>query len=125
MSGPAIAGLGGIPMRFVLGFFLAVFVLFAPRLAHADRVAVLPFVSVGSTTTSAHLGEARSATRAAVTQLKHTLPTDPQMVTAEMAYKGGTEPSAANQAAGQRAAPVWPGLGRAECQGATYRPRPG
>ena len=42
-------------MRFLLGFFFALLVLLAPRLARADRVVVLPFVSVGSTTTSAKL----------------------------------------------------------------------
>ena len=56
--------------------------------ALADKVAVLPFQAV-SGATSADLDASRAATRTAVTALAHKLPTDAEMLTAQMSSKDG------------------------------------
>ncbi len=110
-------------MRHLLRLLLIVaplLALFAPRLALADKVAVLPFQSVGNAT-SVDLDKARVTTRAAVLDRKHTAPTDSQMITAEMAFKGELGGGAkAFQAAGRASGSDWVVRGLVETHGATY-----
>lgn len=110
-------------MRHLLRLLLLVvplLALLAPRLALAERVAVLPFQSVGNAT-SVDLDKARATTRAAVLDRKHTAPTDSQMLTAEMAFKGELGGGAkAFQAAGRASSSDWVVRGLVETHGATY-----
>ena len=93
----------------------------APR-ALADKVAVLAFASAGGGTTSAQLDQARAATRGAVTQLHHTLPSASEMVTAEMAVKDGVaDTSNEYRAAGRASSAAWTVAGHATSHGPTYR----
>lgn len=104
----------------LLLFVVPLVALLAPRFARADRVAVLPFVSVGNAT-SVDLDKARAATRGAVQAQKHTLPTDSEMLTAEMAFKGELGGgSKALQAAGHASSSAWVVRGLVETHGATY-----
>jgi hypothetical protein len=104
----------------LLFFIVPLVALLAPRLAFADRVAVLPFESVGNAT-SVDLEKARAATRAAVLDRKHIAPTDSQMLTAEMAFKGEHGGGAkAFQAAGRASTSDWVARGLVETHGATY-----
>ena len=101
--------------------FALLALLVAPGVARADRVAVLPFVSTGGAT-SINLDHVRATTRAAATQLKHELPTDSQMLTAEMASKGGSDTTAMYRAAGRAATADWTVLGRVGVHaGGAYR----
>ena len=94
--------------------------LFASRTALADKVAVLPFISVGNAT-SAELAEARAAARAAVVALADTLPTDSEMLTAEMSAKDGlADTSDEYRAAGRASSSDWTVLGHVEQHGSTY-----
>jgi len=110
-------------MRHLLRFLFLVaplLALLAPRVALADKVAVLPFVSVGNAT-SVDLDKARAATKSAVIENKHTLPNDSEMLTAEMAFKGEHGGGAkAFQAAGRASSSVWVARGLVETHGATY-----
>jgi hypothetical protein len=107
-------------IRFAALLF-ALALLFAPRLALAEKVAVLPFASSGNAT-SVDLDKAREATRAAIEKTGRTLPSSSEMLTAEMAFKGehggGTK---GYQAAGRASSSDWTILGRVETHGATYR----
>ena len=98
---------------------LMTFVLL-PREARADKVAVLPFVSAGGAT-SVSLDQTRSATRDAAIQLKHVLPTDSQMLTAEMSIKGGSNTTEMYRSAGRAASADWTVLGRVAVHGNTDR----
>ena len=94
--------------------------LFASRTALADKVAVLPFISVCNAT-SAELAEARAAARAAVVALADTLPTDSEMLTAEMSAKDGlADTSDEYRAAGRASSSDWTVLGHVEQHGSTY-----
>jgi hypothetical protein len=95
--------------------------LCASRVAHADRVAVLPFTSIGNAT-SVDLDKARAATQGALGQMGHKLPTSSEMLTAEMAFKGehGGD-SKAYQSAGRASSAEWAVGGHVEAHGATYR----
>src|SRR4051812_13599665 len=104
----------------LLFILLPLVALLAPRIALADKVAVLPFVSVGNAT-SVDLDKARAATRSAVTENKHKLATDSEMLTAEMAYKGEHGGGAkALQAAGRASTSEWATRGLVEAHGTTY-----
>jgi hypothetical protein len=89
--------------------------------AWADKVALLPFISVGNAT-SARLDEARAATRSAVTSLHHTLPSDAEMLTAQMSAKDGVADSSQEyRAAGRASSSDWTVVGHVEERGASYR----
>ncbi len=109
-------------MRRRLAQAFAVLLLIAlPGRAWADKVAVLPFISVGNAT-SAQLDEARNATRAAVTSLGHKLPTDAELLTAQMATKDGVADTRDEyRAAGRASSSDWTIAGHVEQHGATYR----
>src|SRR5262245_21513787 len=91
-----------------LAFVAAVFatLFFFTGVALADKVAVLPFRS-SKNVPRPELEEARKWTREAVTKKGHTLPSDSEMVSAEMAVKDGiadvsTEYKAAGRASGSK-----------------------
>src|SRR5215472_10875753 len=89
--------------------------------AWADKVAVLPFLSVGNAT-SAQLDAAGVATRTAAVQLGHKLPTDAEMLTAKMATKDGVaDTSQEYRAAGRASSSDWTVVGLVEQHGASYR----
>jgi hypothetical protein len=107
-------------LRFVC-FAVTITILTVGRAALADKIAVLPFTSAGSAT-SADLDHARAATRGAVQAIGRTLPSDSEMVTAQMAYSGEHgEPSKAYQAAGRASGADWVTIGHVDPHGATYR----
>ncbi len=107
--------------RLVPALLSAAILVVAP-LARADKVAVLDFASGGSTTTSAQLGEAHRATRDAVLALRHTLPTEGEMLTAHMAVKDGVaDTSSEYRAAGRAASATWTVAGHVDAHGTTYR----
>jgi hypothetical protein len=90
----------------------------APALA--DKVLVLPFQALG-TASSADLDQARKSTSAAVAQLSHTLPTDSEVVTAQVAVKDGVaDTSEEYLAAGRASSSNWTVVGRFEGHGPTY-----
>src|ERR1019366_8189617 len=98
---------------------LTVAVLLGVGPALADKVAVLPFISVGSAT-AAELEAARAATRTAVIALSDTLPTGAEMLTAEMSTKDGVaDTSQEYRAAGRASSSDWTVLGHVEQHGAT------
>jgi len=98
----------------------AVAVFLVAGSALADKVAVLPFQSV-SAATSADLDAARNATRLATTSLSHTLPTDAEMLTAQMSSKDGVVDSGEEYvAAGHASTSAWTVAGRIDAHGATY-----
>src|SRR5687768_16239759 len=88
------------------------------RAARADKVAVLPFSS-GGNATQADLDRARDATRAAAQKLGHKLPTESEMLTAQMAVKnGGPSPSSEQlRAAGRASSADWVAFGRVTMAG--------
>jgi hypothetical protein len=89
--------------------------------ALADKVAVLPFQST-SAATSQDLDTARDATRAAVIALAHTLPTESEMLTAQMSSKDGVADTGEEyRAAGRASTSDWTVMGHVEGHGATYR----
>ena len=89
--------------------------------ALADKVAVLPFQST-SAATSLDLEAARNATKAAVTALSHTLPSDAEMLTAQMSSKDGVVDSGPEYvAAGHASSSAWTVAGHVEGHGPTYR----
>ena len=89
--------------------------------AFADKVAVLPFLS-GSGVTSADLDAARAATRAATTSLSHRLPSDAEMLTAQMSSTDGVADTGPEyRAAGRASTSDWTVAGHVEGHGATYR----
>jgi hypothetical protein len=93
----------------------------APR-AWADKVAVLPFGTSTGGTTSAQLDEARASTRTAILQLRHTLPSDSEMVTAQMAVQDGiADTSAEYRAAGRASSAQWTVAGHLDSHGVSYR----
>jgi len=107
-------------LRFVC-FALALTISTVGRAALADKIAVLPFTSAGGAT-SADLEHARAATKSAVQAIGRTLPSDSEMVTAQMAYSGEHgEPSKAYQAAGRASGADWVAIGHVDPHGATYR----
>src|ERR1700722_10615390 len=79
--------LHGVAARWVAGGVFAGLLLFAAP-ALADKVLVLPFQAVGKVT-SEELSQAKAATTGAVTQLSHKLPSDSEIVTAQVAVKDG------------------------------------
>jgi hypothetical protein len=100
---------------------LTVAALLAAGPALADKVAVLPFISVGNAT-AADLDAARAATRTAVLALQDTLPTDSEMLTAEMSAKDGVaDTSQEYRAAGRASGSDWTVLGHVEEHTGTYR----
>lgn len=104
---------------------LALLVLVGSKFAFADtppsKVAVLSFSSVGNAT-SARLDAARDATRSAVIQSGHRLPTDSEMLTAQMASKDGVaDTSGEYRAAGRASGSAWTIAGRVEDHGTSYR----
>jgi hypothetical protein len=99
--------------------FAAVLLVAAPALA--DKVLVLPFQSVGNAT-STDLDQARGATTAAVTQLAHKLPTESEILTAQVAVKDGVaDTSEEYRAAGKASSSDWTVGGHVEEHGPTYR----
>jgi hypothetical protein len=109
-----------IRSRLVQACFAAAALLGSGR-ALADKVAVLPFISVGNAT-PADLEGARAATRTAVIALSDTLPTDSEELTAEMAAKDGVaDTSQEYRAAGRASSSDWTVLGHVEPHTATYR----
>jgi hypothetical protein len=89
--------------------------------ALADKVAVLPFQSVGGAT-SVQLDGARAATGAAVVALAHKLPTDSEMLTAVMSAKDGVpDTSQEYRAAGRASSSDWTVAGRMEQHETSYR----
>jgi len=108
------------PLRHVASAWALAAVLVAGS-ALADKVAVLPFQST-SAATSLDLDAARSATKSAVTALSHTLPTDPEMLTAQMSSKDGVVDSGQEYvAAGRASSSAWTVAGHVEGHGPTYR----
>jgi hypothetical protein len=97
---------------------LAAFLLAGSALA--DKVVVLPFQSI-SAATSVELDAARAATRNAVTALSHTLPTDAEMLTAQMSSKDGVVDSGQEYvAAGHASTSAWTVAGHIDAHGPTY-----
>lgn len=89
--------------------------------ALADKVAVLPFLS-SSGATSTDLEAARVATRTATLSLSHTLPTEPEMLTAQMSSTDGVADTGQEyRAAGRASTSNWTVVGHVEGHGATYR----
>ncbi len=89
--------------------------------ALADKVAVLPFLST-SAATSVDLDTARNATRAAVSALSHKLPTDAELLTAQMSSKDGVVDTGEEyRAAGRASTADWTVVGHVEGHGPTYR----
>ena len=98
-----------------------VVVLSAATTALADKVAVLPFQST-SAATSSDLDQARAATRSAVTGLAHKLPSDAEMLTAQMSSKDGVVDTGEEyKAAGRASSSDWTVLGHIDAHGPTYR----
>jgi hypothetical protein len=96
-----------------LGVALAT-ILFASS-AFADKVAVLPFSGATSAATKDNLENARAATKIAVTQRGHKLPTDSEMITAETAVRDGVpDTSDEYRAAGRASTSQWTVTGRVE-----------
>jgi len=94
---------------------------FAATPAFADKVAVLPFLNT-SAATSLDLDSARNATRLAVTALSHSLPTDGEMLTAQMSSKDGVADTGEEyRAAGRASTSDWTIVGHVEGHGPTYR----
>ena len=108
-------------IRFALPLAALLFVSLVARAARADKVAVLPFTSIGNAT-SVDLDKARASTRDALVEMGHKLPTDSEMLTAEMAFKGdhGGD-SKAYQSAGRASSSEWAVGGHVEAHGPTYR----
>jgi hypothetical protein len=97
---------------------LAVWLLAGSALA--DKVAVLPFLGA-SGATSVDLDAARNATRGAVTGLSHTLPSDAEMLTAQMSSTDGVADTGQEyRAAGRASTSDWTVVGHVEARGATY-----
>jgi hypothetical protein len=89
--------------------------------AFADKVAVLPLQS-GSGVTSVELEAALKATRAAVTALNHRLPTDSEMLTAQMSVKDGVADTGEEyKGAGKASTSDWTVTGQVDGHGPTYR----
>ncbi len=83
--------------------------------ALADKVAVLAFGQASSAGTKEQVDAARAATRSAVTSSGHTLPSDAEMLTAEMAVKDGVpDTSDEYRAAGRASGSAWTVSGRVE-----------
>jgi hypothetical protein len=96
-------------------------VLLCSGTALADKVAVLPFLS-SSAATRAELDAAGAATKAAVTSRSHTLPTDSEMITAQMSSKDGViDTGEEYRAAGRASTSDWTIVGHVDGHGATYR----
>lgn len=108
-------------MRFgPLALALAATQLFALT-ALADKVAVLPFLSTTGAP-PAQLEDAKNATRAAVIQRSHTLPSDSEMTTAIMAVADGSpDTSVEYRAAGRASSSQWTAVGHVDPHGATYK----
>src|SRR5882724_3820199 len=70
------------------GAFALIASTFLAASAFADKVAVLPFL--GTNATKQQLEDARMATRGAVMQRAHSLPSDSEMTTAMVAVADGT-----------------------------------
>jgi hypothetical protein len=106
--------------NWVGGAIFATLVLLAPP-ALADKVLVLPFQSIGNAT-STDLDRARGATTAALTQLSHKLPTESEVLTAQVAVKDGVaDTSEEYRAAGKASSSDWTVGGHVEGHGPTYR----
>ena len=91
----------------------------APALA--DKVAVLPFQSSAGAT-SLDLDASRKATQAAVSALSHKLPSDAEMLTAQMSSTDGVADTGEEyRAAGRSSTSDWTVVGHVEGHGATYR----
>jgi hypothetical protein len=89
--------------------------------ALADKVAVLPFLNA-SAATSADLDAARGATQLAVAGLSHNLPTEAELLTAQMSSKDGVVDTGEEyRAAGRASTSDWTIVGHVEGHGATYR----
>ncbi len=100
---------------------LALAAVLLPTRALADKVLVLPFTSVGQAT-SKELDDARVATKSAVAQKGHTLPSDSEVLSAQMATKDGVaDTSQEYRAAGRASGSQWTVAGRVDPRGATYR----
>jgi hypothetical protein len=100
--------------RFLWACAVALFVLAFSRSARADKVAVLPFAPSGSAP-AAEVEAAREWARKAVTARGHTLPSDPEMLSAEMAIKDGVaDTSEEYLAAGRSSGSDWTLSGRLE-----------
>jgi hypothetical protein len=98
-----------------------VVILSGATTALADKVAVLPFQST-SAATSSDLDAARAATRSAVTALAHKLPSDAEMLTAQMSSKDGVVDTGEEyKAAGRASTSDWTVLGHVDAHGPTYR----
>jgi hypothetical protein len=100
---------------------LALAGMLAASSALADKVAVLPFLSA-SAATSVDLDNARAATRAAAGALSHHLPSDGEMLTAQMSSKDGVADTGEEyRAAGRASTSDWTVAGHVEGHGSTYR----
>jgi hypothetical protein len=94
--------------------------LLGSQTALADKVAVLPFLN-GGNASQGDLDAARAATRTAVLANSDTLPTDSEMVTAEVSAKDGVaDTSGEYRAAGRASGSDWTVAGHVEMHGSTY-----
>jgi hypothetical protein len=94
--------------------------LLASAPALADKVAVLPFLNSGNATPE-QLDTVRGATKAAVLAMADTLPTDSEMLTAEMSAKDGTaDTSQEYRAAGRASSSDWTVTGHVEPRATGY-----
>jgi hypothetical protein len=94
--------------------------LLASAPALADKVAVLPFLNA-SNATPAQLEAARGAAKTAVIAISDTLPTDSEMLTAEMSAKDGTaDTSQEYRAAGRASGSDWTVTGHVEPRATSY-----
>jgi hypothetical protein len=97
---------------------LAATLVAAPALA--DKVAVLPFLSA-SGATSTEIDASRAATKDASVALGHKLPTDPELLTAQMSSKDGVVDTGEEyRAAGKASTSDWTVVGHVEAHGGTY-----
>lgn len=108
------------PSPWVRGALLAAVLLTASP-ALADKVLVLPFQRVGNAS-RAEIEQAHAATSAAVSELSHKLPSESEMITAEVAVRDGVaDTSEEYLAAGRASNSDWTVGGHIEAHGPTYR----
>jgi hypothetical protein len=110
-------------MKLVRAIQVAVFVAATSMAstALADKVAVLPFLATSGVTTT-DLDAARDATRGAAVALSHRLPTEAELLTAQMSAKDGVADTGEEyRAAGRASTSDWTVVGHLEGHGLTYR----
>jgi hypothetical protein len=107
--------------RFLAAPIVALVLVASPRIAFADKIAVLSFTSAGPAKAT-DLDDARVATRAAVTRRSHTQPSDSELLTAQMSTRDGVADTRNEyRSAGRASGSAWTIQGHVEGHGDTYR----